>query len=108
MANIADLKGYQVELWGMGAHDEPELTEVTDENGDRRKVYVYSNDWDINAIKTVNGQTKYDYTPADESLPDVDLDEVRGFVGGTFISNDVDDDIKWGNDNDPHLSESDR
>ncbi len=106
MANIADLKGYQVELWGMGAHDEPELTEVTDENGDRRKVYVYSNDWDINAIKTVNGQTKYDYTPADESLPDVDLDEVRGFVGGTFISNDVDDYIKWGNDNDPHLSES--
>ena len=106
MANIADLKGYQVELWGMGAHDEPELTEVTDENGDRRKVYVYSNDWDINAIKTVNGQTKYDYTPADESLPDVDLDEVRGFVGGTFISNDVDDYIKWGNDNDSHLSES--
>ena len=40
MANIADLKGYQVELWGMGAHDEPELTEVTDENGDRKKVYV--------------------------------------------------------------------
>ena len=106
MANIADLKGYQVELWGMGAHDEPELTEVTDENGDRKKVYVYSNDWDINAIKTVNGQTKYDYTPADESLPDVDLDEVRGFVGGTFISNDVDDYIKWGNDNDSHLSES--
>ena len=106
MANIADLKGYQVELWGMGAHDEPELTEVTDENGDRKKVYVYSNDWDINAIKTVNGQTKYDYTPADESLPDVDLDEVRGFVGGTFISNDVDDYIKWSNDNDSHLSES--
>ena len=98
MANIADLKGYQVELWGMGAHDEPELTEVTDENGDRKKVYVYSSDWDINAIKTVNGQTKYDYTPADENLPDVDLDEVRGFVGGTFISNDVDDYIKWGDD----------
>ena len=99
MANIADLKGYQVELWGMGAHDEPELTEVTDENGDRRKVYVYSNDWDINAIKTVNGQTKYDYTPADESLPDVDLDEVRGFVGGT-----IDSDINWGDD---HMAEGD-
>ena len=99
MANIADLKGYQVELWGMGAHDEPELTEVTDENGDRKKVYVYSSDWDINAIKTVNGQTKYDYTPADENLPDVDLDEVRGFVGGT-----IDSDINWGND---HMSKSD-
>ena len=99
MANIADLKGYQVELWGMGAHDEPELTEVTDENGDRKKVYVYSSDWDINAIKTVNGQTKYDYTPADENLPDVDLDEIRGFVGGT-----IDSDINWGND---HMSKSD-
>ena len=99
MENIADLKGYQVELWGMGAHDEPELTEVTDENGDRKKVYVYSSDWDINAIKTVNGQTKYDYTPADENLPDVDLDEIRGFVGGT-----IDSDINWGND---HMSKSD-
>ena len=99
MANIADLKGYQVELWGMGSHDEPELTEVTDENGDRKKVYVYSNEWDVNAIKTVNGQTAYNYTPADEDLPDVDLDEVRGFVGGTFISNDVDDYIKWGDSN---------
>ena len=99
MENIADLKGYQVELWGMGAHDEPELTEVTDENGDRKKVYVYSNEWDVNAIKTVNGQTAYNYSPADENLPDVDLDEVRGFVGGTFISNDVSDYIKWGDSN---------
>ena len=98
MANIADLKGYQVELWGMGSHDEPELTEVTDENGDRKKVYVYSNEWDVNAIKTVNGQTAYNYTPADEDLPDVDLDEVRGFVGGT-----IDSDINWGDD---HMAES--
>ena len=97
MANIADLKGYQVELWGMGAHDEPELETVTDENGDSKKVYVYSSDWDINAIKTVKGQTKFDYTPADEDLPDVDLDEVRGFVGGTIVS-----DINWGKD---HLTE---
>ena len=97
MANIADLKGYQVELWGMGAHDEPELETVTDENGDSKKVYVYSSDWDINAIKTVKGQTKFDYTPADEDLPDVDLDEVRGFVGGTIAS-----DINWGKD---HLTE---
>ena len=99
MANIADLKGYQVELWGMGAHDEPELTEVTDENGDRKKVYVYSNEWDVNAIKTVNGQTAYNYTPADDALPDVDLDEVRGFVGGT-----IDSDINWGDD---HMAEGD-
>ena len=97
MANIADLKGYQVELWGMGAHDEPELETVTDENGDSKKVYVYSSEWDINAIKTVKGQTKFDYTPADEDLPDVDLDEVRGFVGGTIVS-----DINWGKE---HLTE---
>ena len=98
MANIADLKGYQVELWGMGAHDEPELEEVTDIDGNDKKGYVYSNEWDVNAIKTVNGQTKYDYTPADEDLPDVDLDEVRGFVGGT-----IDSDINWGDD---HMAES--
>ena len=90
MSNIADLKGYQVELWGMGAHDEPELEKTED----GKTVYVYSNDWDINAIKTVKGQTKYDYTPADEALPDVDLDEVRGFVGGTEFKGD---NLVWGN-----------
>ena len=98
MANIADLKGYQVELWGMGAHDEPELEEVTDIDGNDEEGYVYSNEWDVNAIKTVNGQTAYNYTPADDALPDVDLDEVRGFVGGT-----IDSDINWGDD---HMAES--
>ena len=98
MANIADLKGYQVELWGMGAHDEPELEEVTDIDGNDEEGYVYSNEWDVNAIKTVNGQTAYNYTPADNALPDVDLDEVRGFVGGT-----IDSDINWGDD---HMAES--
>ena len=89
MANIADLKGYQVELWGMGAHDEPELEKTED----GKNVYVYSNDWDINAIKTVKGQTKFDYTPADEDLPDVDFDDVRGFVGGTEFKGT---NIVWG------------
>ena len=90
MSNIADLKGYQVELWGMGAHDEPELEKTED----GKHVYVYSNDWDINAIKTVKGQTKFDYTPADEDLPDVDFDEVRGFVGGTAFDGT---NLVWGN-----------
>ena len=89
MANIADLKGYQVELWGMGDHNQPELEKTED----GRDVYVYSNDWDINAIKTVKGQTAYDYTPADEDLPDVDLDDVRGFVGGTAFKGE---NLKWG------------
>ena len=102
MANIADLKGYQVELWGMGAHDEPELETVTDENGNSTKAYVYSSEWDINAIKTVKGQTAYDYTPADEDLPDVDLDDVHGFFGGTAFKGE---NLKWG-DKDP-LDEDD-
>ena len=93
MENIADLKGYQVELWGMGAHDEPELETVTDENGNSTKAYVYSSEWDINAIKTVKGQTAYDYTPADEDLPDVDLDDVHGFFGGTEFKGE---NLKWG------------
>ena len=93
MENIADLKGYQVELWGMGAHDEPELETVTDENGNSTKAYVYSSEWDINAIKTVKGQTAYDYTPADEDLPDVDLDDVHGFFGGTAFKGE---NLKWG------------
>ena len=91
MANIADLKGYQVELWGMGAHDEPEMKEITDANGDKKKVYVYSSDWDINAIKTVKGQTAYDYNPSmaddkssDGSIKtdsiDVDLDNVQNYT----------------------------
>ena len=88
MANIADLKGYQVELWGMGAHDEPELKKTEDGKT------VYSYDWDINAIKTVKGQTKFDYTPADEALPDVDFDDVRGFVGGTEFKGT---NLVWGN-----------
>ena len=102
MENIADLKGYQVELWGMGAHDEPELETVTDENGNSTKAYVYSSEWDINAIKTVKGQTAYDYTPADEDLPDVDLDDVHGFFGGTAFKGE---NLKWG-DKDP-LDEDD-
>ena len=102
MENIADLKGYQVELWGMGAHDEPELETVIDENGNSTKAYVYSSEWDINAIKTVKGQTAYDYTPADEDLPDVDLDDVHGFFGGTAFKGE---NLKWG-DKDP-LDEDD-
>ena len=48
------IAGYQVELWGEGQHGEP-----TWEKGDNK--FVYSEDWTIKAIKTVKGQTKYDY-----------------------------------------------
>ncbi|OUP53430.1 hypothetical protein B5F17_05330 [Butyricicoccus pullicaecorum] len=48
------IKGYQVELWGEGSHGEP-----TWEKGDDK--FVYSEDWEIKAIKTVKGQTAYDY-----------------------------------------------
>ena len=48
------IAGYQVELWGEGQHGEP-----TWEKGDNK--FVYSDEWEIKAIKTVKGQTKYDY-----------------------------------------------
>ena len=48
------LRGYQVELWGAGKHGEP----TWEKEGDK---FVYSQDWTIKAIKTVKGQTKYDY-----------------------------------------------
>ncbi|MBS5150708.1 MAG: S-layer homology domain-containing protein, partial [Butyricicoccus pullicaecorum] len=48
------LKGYQVELWGEGKHGTP-----TWEKGEGK--FVYSDEWNIKAIKTVKGQTKYDY-----------------------------------------------
>ena len=51
------VKGYQVELWGEGSHGE-----ATWEKGDNK--FVYSEDWTIKAIKTVKGQTKYDYNPS--------------------------------------------
>ena len=46
--------GYQVELWGEGQHGEP----TWEKSGDK---VVYSEDWTIKAIKTVKGQTAYDY-----------------------------------------------
>ena len=46
--------GYQVELWGEGSHGEPEWN-------NKEGKYVYSDDWTIKAIKTVKGQTAYDY-----------------------------------------------
>ncbi len=46
--------GYQVELWGEGSHGEPEWDNKADK-------YVWSEDWTIKAIKTVKGQTAYDY-----------------------------------------------
>ena len=48
------IKGYQVELWGEGSHGEP----TWEKGGDK---FVYSEDWEIKAIKTVKGQTAYDY-----------------------------------------------
>ena len=46
--------GYQVELWGEGNHGEPTWESKNDK-------YVWSEDWTIKAIKTVKGQTAYDY-----------------------------------------------
>ena len=48
------IAGYQVELWGEGQHGEP----TWEKSGDK---VVYSEDWTIKAIKTVKGQTAYDY-----------------------------------------------
>ena len=52
--DVAAITGYQVELWGQGKHGEP-----TWEKGDNK--FVFSDNWEIKAIKTVKGQTKYDY-----------------------------------------------
>ena len=46
--------GYQVELWGEGSHGEPEWQSKNDK-------YVWSDNWEIKAIKTVKGQKAYDY-----------------------------------------------
>ena len=76
-ADLESLKGYQVELWGSGSHNEPELETVTNDEGEKVKVYSY--DWDIRAIKTVKGQTAYDYNPSmADSKPDngtIELDD---------------------------------
>ena len=55
--DVESVKGYQVELWGEGSHGE-----ATWEKGDGK--FVYSEDWTIKAIKTVKGQTKFDYNPS--------------------------------------------
>ncbi len=46
--------GYQVELWGEGNHGEPTWESKNDK-------YVWSDNWEIKAIKTVKGQKAYDY-----------------------------------------------
>ena len=51
------VKGYQVELWGEGSHGE-----ATWKKGEDK--FVYSDNWTIKAIKTVKGQTKFDYNPS--------------------------------------------
>lgn len=55
--DVESVKGYQVELWGEGSHGE-----ATWEKGEDK--FVYSEDWNIKAIKTVKGQTKFDYNPS--------------------------------------------
>ena len=52
--DVESIKGYKVELWGEGSHGEP-----TWKKGDNK--FVYSEDWTIKAIKTVKGQSAYDY-----------------------------------------------
>ena len=55
--DIEAIKGYQVELWGQGSHGEPTWENKNDK-------YVWSEDWEIKAIKTVKGQSEYDYNPS--------------------------------------------
>lgn len=55
--DVDSIRGYQVELWGEGSHGE-----ATWEKGEDK--FVYSEDWNIKAIKTVKGQTKFDYNPS--------------------------------------------
>ena len=52
--DASGLVGFQVELYGSGKHGEP-----TWEKGESK--FVYSDEWEIKAIKTVKGQTSYDY-----------------------------------------------
>ena len=52
--DVAAITGYEVELWGQGKHGEP-----TWEKGEGK--FVYSDNWEIKAIKTVKGQKAYDY-----------------------------------------------
>ena len=55
--DVEAIKGYQVELWGQGSHGEPTWENKNDK-------YVWSEDWEIKAIKTVKGQSEYDYNPS--------------------------------------------
>ena len=55
--DVSAVAGYQVELWGEGSHGEPEWKKNENKDG----TYVYSDNWTIKAIKTVKGQTSYDY-----------------------------------------------
>ena len=52
--DASSVAGYQVELWGEGSHGEPEWESKNDK-------YVWSDNWEIKAIKTVKGQKAYDY-----------------------------------------------
>ncbi len=71
--DIEAIKGYQVELWGQGSHGEP-----TWEKSDNK--VVYSEDWEIKAIKTVKGQSEYDYNASMADSKDhngtIELDDV--------------------------------
>ncbi|MCF2671408.1 S-layer homology domain-containing protein [Butyricicoccus pullicaecorum] len=73
--DVDALVGYQVELWGEGVHGQDEY-KSTKIDGDK---YVVSDEWDVKAIKTLKGQTSYEYTPADDDLPDTDFDDVKLF-----------------------------
>ena len=70
--DVESIKGYQVELWGEGSHGEPTWENKNDK-------YVWSDNWEIKAVKTVKGQTEYDYNAsmADSDNDDgtIDLDE---------------------------------
>ena len=55
--NIDHIKGYKVELYGEGKHGKP-----TWEKGQGK--FVFADGWNIKAIKTVEGQTKFDYDPS--------------------------------------------
>ena len=81
--DISGLVGYKVELWGEGDHGEPEWDK-------KDNTYTYSDDWTIKAIKTVKGQTAYDYNA---SMADDNDDN------GSIKTGDIDVDLESVADN---------
>lgn len=84
--DIDALEGYQVELWGEGVHGQDEY-KSTKVDGDK---YVVADDWDIKAIKTLKGQSAYDYNATMDDGKDNDkikFDDTEVKVGKAQLNN---------------------